>query len=166
MTRHRRSALIISLLLLFSYLFLVGGQICAKMAGRNLDTPDRMVLVFIFGTYAFFMLRGLLWIFLLRRLKLVVAYPLMSIGYILVLGVSFVLFREEPTPAKIIGAMLLITGVVLISAGENRLASQRGPRGTSSPDEGGRGTIPGAQNGTRQGTQQGTQQGDHPGAAP
>lgn len=154
MTRSKRSALIIMFLLLFSYIFLVGGQICAKMAGRNLDTPDRMVLVFIFGTYAFFILRGLLWIFLLRRLKLVVAYPLMSIGYILVLAVSFVLFREEPTPAKAVGAMLLITGVVLISIGENRLASQGGHRGASAPDE------------ARPETQQEAQAEKHPEAAP
>ena len=151
MTRSNYSAAVIILLLLFSYLFLVGGQICAKMAGSTLDTPDRMVLVFIFGTYAFFMLRGLLWIFLLRRLKLVVAYPLMSIGYILVLAVSFVLFREEPTPAKIIGAMFLIAGVLLISVGENRLAAQRGSRGNSKPDEAGPETKPETKPETRPG---------------
>lgn len=77
-------------------------------------------LIFAVGTYVFFLLRGLLWVFLLRKLKLVLAYPLMSLGYILVLAVSFLLFNEPLTLGKIGGALLLMTGVSLVSVGEVR----------------------------------------------
>jgi drug/metabolite transporter (DMT)-like permease len=80
----------------------------------------QLALIFAVGTYVFFLLRGLLWIFLLRKLKLVLAYPLMSIGYVLVLGVSFLLFKETLTLGKLAGALLLMSGVSLVSIGEVR----------------------------------------------
>src|SRR6056297_198228 len=79
-----------------------------------------LAITFALGTYVFFLLRGLLWVFLLRKLKLVLAYPLMSIGYVLVLGISFLFFNETLTVGKMVGALLLMTGVSLVSYGEVR----------------------------------------------
>lgn len=135
----------VAALLLLSYLCLTAGQISAKLAGSVVGAASGGVaeagsqaasridallqsgvrtahlgLVFAVGTYAFFLLRGLLWVFLLRKLKLVLAYPLMSLGYILVLAVSFLLFNEPLTLGKIAGALLLMTGVSLVSVGEVR----------------------------------------------
>ncbi len=79
-----------------------------------------LALAFAIGTYFFFLLRGLLWVFLLRKLKLVLAYPLMSLGYVLVLAASFLLFKEALTLNKLAGALLIMTGVSLVSLGEVR----------------------------------------------
>jgi len=119
--RNKKDIIIMCLLLGFSYIFLAGGQISAKMASRTLDAPKTVTVLFAGGTYACFLLRGLLWVFLLRKIKLVVAYPLMSIGYVLVLVLSYFLFDEVITPGKAAGASLLVCGLLLISMGENRL---------------------------------------------
>jgi drug/metabolite transporter (DMT)-like permease len=118
----------VAILLLLSYLCLTAGQVSAKMAGMVLSSKQvisgipapQLALAFAFGTYFFFLLRGLLWVFLLRKLKLVLAYPLMSIGYILVLVVSFLFFNETVTVGKIVGALLLMSGVILVAYGEVR----------------------------------------------
>ena len=118
----------VAILLLLSYLCLTAGQVSAKLAGMVLSPKHvisgipspQLALAFAFGTYFFFLLRGLLWVFLLRKLKLVLAYPLMSIGYILVLVVSFLFFKEPLTVGKMAGALLLMTGVSLVSYGEVR----------------------------------------------
>jgi multidrug transporter EmrE-like cation transporter len=95
--------------------------VSAKLASRTINSPERSTLVFIAGTYFFFLLRGILWVFLLRKIKLVLAYPLMSVGYILVLFVSFLFFDESLTPGKIIGAILLMAGVSAVSYGEVKI---------------------------------------------
>src|SRR6056297_92374 len=131
----------VAILLLLSYLCLTAGQISAKLAGMVLSSKQvisgipspQLVLAFAFGTYFFFLLRGLLWVFLLRKLKLVLAYPLMSIGYILVLVVSFLFFKEPLTVGKMAGALLLMTGVSLVSYGEVRQkkAAERAAEGSA-----------------------------------
>ncbi len=131
----------VAILLLLSYLCLTAGQVSAKLAGTVLgpegaETGSRLApglieklsgsqiahlaLAFAIGTYVFFLLRGLLWVFLLRKLKLVLAYPLMSLGYILVLAASFFLFHETLTLSKLGGALLIMSGVSLVSFGEVR----------------------------------------------
>lgn len=131
----------VALFLLLSYLCLTAGQVSAKLAGIVMSPDDsqagsrlapeliealagsqaaHLALVFGIGTYAFFLLRGLLWVFLLRKLKLVLAYPLMSLGYVLVLVASFFLFGEPVTLNKLGGALLIMTGVSLVSLGEVR----------------------------------------------
>ncbi len=128
---RRRSLLIIAGMLLFSYLFLTLGQVSAKLGSRAFDSSGKTTYIFVVGTYFFFMMRGLLWVFLLRRLKLVLAYPLMSVGYILVLFVSFQFFGESLTPGKILGALLLILGVTAISYGEMKIHRNGGRNGGS-----------------------------------
>lgn len=119
---HRKKTLLfVAGLLFFSYLFLTLGQVSAKLASRTIGSPGRTTLIFVAGTYVFFFLRGTLWVFLLRRIKLVLAYPLMSVGYILVLVVSFHFFDETLTIGKIIGALLLMAGVSAISYGEMKI---------------------------------------------
>lgn len=118
----------VAIMLVLSYLCLTAGQVSAKLAGMVLGSTQvisgipspQLALIFAFGTYFFFLLRGLLWVFLLRKLKLVLAYPLMSIGYVLVLVVSFLFFKEPLTVGKMVGALLLMTGVSLVSYGEMR----------------------------------------------
>lgn len=117
----KRVILQISLLLMFSYVFLTMGQIFAKLASRDLMGLGTKTLLFIAGTYFFFFLRGVLWVFLLRKVKLVLAYPLMSVGYVLVLIVSFHLFDETLTIGKLAGALLIIAGVTAVSIGEMRI---------------------------------------------
>jgi len=51
-------------------------------------------------------------------MRLVFAYPVMSINYILVLLVSYFVFNEEIVSTNLIGAGLIGLGVVLVGVGE------------------------------------------------
>ena len=65
-------------------------------------------------------LRGFVWLILLRKFDLVFVYPFMSISYILILIVSCILFKEAITIGKIVGSFLITGGVFSISLGEKK----------------------------------------------
>lgn len=57
----------------------------------------------------------LIWIKVLSKVELSYAYPMVSMGYIITMIFSYFLFKENISPARIIGVVLIIAGVVLIS---------------------------------------------------
>jgi drug/metabolite transporter (DMT)-like permease len=57
---------------------------------------------------------AVLWLAVLAKEEVSYAYPLSSLGYIVVLIGSFFLFHENISPARIIGVLLLILGVFFI----------------------------------------------------
>ena len=76
---------------------------------RVIKTPE-----IIFGMF-FFGLSSLLWIKVLTRMELSRAYPLVSISYIIVAVLSFVILREHFTMQKILGIVVIITGVIVLN---------------------------------------------------
>lgn len=59
----------------------------------------------------------LLYFEVLARLDLSVAYPTVSLGYVLVIVMSRVLFEEQVTAARWIGVIIICTGVAMIGYG-------------------------------------------------
>jgi len=55
------------------------------------------------------------WLVILSRVELSYAYPLISIGYILVMIVSKYMFNETVTALRIAGTLLICGGVFLIT---------------------------------------------------
>lgn len=55
------------------------------------------------------------WLVILSRVELSYAYPLISIGYILVMILSKYLFQESVTAFRIAGTLLVCAGVVMIT---------------------------------------------------
>jgi multidrug transporter EmrE-like cation transporter len=55
------------------------------------------------------------WLVVLDRMALSVAYPLMSLGYILTLVLGVMLFREPLSLMRVLGVVVIIIGVILIS---------------------------------------------------
>ncbi len=51
---------------------------------------------------------------MLARLDLSVAYPTVSLGYVLVIVMSRVLFRERVSAARWVGVIIICTGVALV----------------------------------------------------
>lgn len=71
----------------------------------------------IFG-FVFFILSALLWLVVLSRLNVSKVYPMVAVGYILVLFASrwgIIITREPVTPLRWIGALVICFGVYLIS---------------------------------------------------
>ena len=94
------------------------GQIFAKMSGIHIASGGTIVNVYSLISYICLISRGFIWIFIVRRMRLVFAYPLMSINYILVLLVSYFIFNEEVVSTNLIGTGLIGLGVILVGVGE------------------------------------------------
>lgn len=61
---------------------------------------------------------SLFWLAALSRVPLSVAYPVVSLSYVLILGSSWVLLGERPSLTTMAGALLVMTGVALIGIGQ------------------------------------------------
>ncbi len=68
----------------------------------------------IFGLI-FFGVSFLLWIKVLTKSDLSYAYPMVSLGYINVIILSYFLFNEPFTTMKVVGIVLIIAGVFVLN---------------------------------------------------
>lgn len=57
----------------------------------------------------------LMWILVLRKMDLSVAYPMVSLGYVIVILLSYVFLKEPLYISKIIGTVLIVAGVMTIN---------------------------------------------------
>lgn len=96
------------------------GQIFAKLSGIFIESGGSIINIYSLISYFCLFSRGFLWIFIIRRMRLVFAYPILSINYILVLLVSYFLFHEKIISSNLIGAGFISLGVVLIGFGEKQ----------------------------------------------
>jgi multidrug transporter EmrE-like cation transporter len=55
------------------------------------------------------------WVAALTKAPVSTAYPMLSLGYVVVAAVSVTWLGESVTPAKLLGIALICTGVVLVS---------------------------------------------------
>jgi multidrug transporter EmrE-like cation transporter len=55
------------------------------------------------------------WVAALTKAPVSTAYPMLSLGYVVVAAVSVAWLGESLTPAKVLGIALICTGVVLVS---------------------------------------------------
>lgn len=76
---------------------------------RLAKTPEIISGLFLFG------LSCLLWIKVLIRDELSYAYPMVSLGYINIAVLSYLLFNEAFTISKIMGIALIIAGVFVLN---------------------------------------------------
>ena len=73
--------------------------------------------LFILGGFAFVFGGSLFWLVVLSRWDLSLAYPLLSINYILGILLSALLLKEQVTVLQVFGALVIMTGVTLVSIG-------------------------------------------------
>lgn len=71
--------------------------------------PQLSLGLFCFGT------SFLLWLFVLRRLPLSVAYPMVSLNYLIVTALAVLVLHERFTLAKAVGLVLIMLGVLAIN---------------------------------------------------
>ena len=57
----------------------------------------------------------MVWIVGLSRVPVSQAYPLLSLGYVLNIGLAWWLFGEVPNAQRILGVGVIIVGVVLVA---------------------------------------------------
>ena len=76
---------------------------------RVIKIPEILIGLVLFGS------SFLLWIKVLTKSDLSYAYPMVSIGYINVVVVSYFLFNEQFTLMKVLGVSLIVVGVVVLN---------------------------------------------------
>ena len=106
------------LLVLIPIIFVMVGQTLSKYGAQEIKKTDTIINIYIILGYTMLMLRGFIWIFILKKVKLSFAYPLMSVTFILILAISYFMFNEDITFYNLLGSCLIMGGVVFISLGE------------------------------------------------
>ncbi|MFB4167187.1 EamA family transporter [Virgibacillus sp. JSM 102003] len=116
-------------LILTNTIILVSGQFLWKFGLQH--TPPSFASVgsiikmffnpFIFSGLVMYGLATILWLYILTRVPLSIAYPLQSIAYVLAVFGAFFVFDEPLTTFKIIGVLLIVAGVSLIGVAGNQI---------------------------------------------
>ncbi|RXJ02944.1 transporter [Anaerobacillus alkaliphilus] len=76
---------------------------------RMVRVPEIIIGLLFFGS------SFVLWVKVLTKFDLSYAYPMVSLGYINVVVLSYFLFKEPFTTAKIAGIAFIIVGVIILN---------------------------------------------------
>ena len=118
------------ILLFFNVLLTVIGQILFKhgmnIVGRINNVRDALEKLpqaflnpYVLSGIAIYGFTTLVWLVILSRVKLSIAYPMLSSGYVLSILFSWLLFKESIPKVRIIGALIICIGVYLVAHGES-----------------------------------------------
>jgi drug/metabolite transporter (DMT)-like permease len=118
------------LLLFFNVLLTVMGQILFKHGMNTIgrisnmrDAVGKLAQAFmnpyILSGIAIYGFTTLVWLVILSRVKLSIAYPMLSSGYVLSILFSWMLFKESIPKVRIIGAVIICIGVYFVALGES-----------------------------------------------
>ena len=110
------------LLILANTLILVSGQFLWKFGLMERETSFKSIQDIISLFFSPYILSGLslygvatvLWLFILTKVPLSVAYPVQSLAYIFALFGAYFIFNEPLTAAKIVGVLFIMLGVSFI----------------------------------------------------
>ena len=69
----------------------------------------------IIGAIACYALSVVIWTLALSRVQVSIAYPLLSMGYVVNAVAAWWFFNESINPAKVAGISVIILGVVIVS---------------------------------------------------
>ncbi len=116
------------LLIILSVSLAALGQLLLKLGmikvGRvsSLSSAPSMILnallnPTVLSGLAVFGISALSWLVVLSRVKLSIAYPMVSLGYVAVVLFSWLIFKESVKPITIVGCLAIAVGVFLISRG-------------------------------------------------
>ncbi|ACY84139.1 4-amino-4-deoxy-L-arabinose-phosphoundecaprenol flippase subunit ArnE [Edwardsiella piscicida] len=104
------------LLIIFSSLLSCAGQLCQKqaMCGVPHGSPRRHLLRWLTLALLCLGLALLLWLVVLSRVAVSVAYPMLSLNYVLVLLAARFIWHERLNWRHIIGITLIMAGIILL----------------------------------------------------
>ncbi len=117
------------ILLCFNVLLTVIGQILLKKGVNTVGTissfrelfPKLSQIIFnpyVVGGISIYGFTTFVWLVILSRVKLSIAYPMLSLGYVMVIPFSWWLFKESIPKVRVIGAIVICIGVYLVAQGE------------------------------------------------
>lgn len=93
---------------------LVFGQSFSKLGSLYFNAGVfKLGLLFSGLGYCMLILRGGLWIIVLKKMPLSIAYPIMSIAYVIIPILSYFVFGERLSPLKIFACLVILIGVII-----------------------------------------------------
>ncbi|MDB5055768.1 MAG: eamA-like transporter family protein [Bacilli bacterium] len=110
------------LLVLLNTLLLVCGQFLWKvglqhneMGFKSFRAAAQLILSpYVLGGLAIYGVATVLWLFILSRVELSLAYPIQSLAYIIAVIGAYWVFDEPLSAVKIVGCLLILSGVIFI----------------------------------------------------
>lgn len=112
------------LLIVVNILLAVVGQTITKIgiskigAFTNMPLKDFIIKAFlsplVLGGLFLYVISAVVWFMVLSKIDLSIAYPTLSLGYILILFISYFYLGEPLTAIKFFGILLICGGVYLI----------------------------------------------------
>jgi multidrug transporter EmrE-like cation transporter len=69
----------------------------------------------ILGGLACYVISVVVWIMALSRVEVSIAYPMLSVGYVVNAVAAWYLFGEVVTPARLVGIGVIILGVFIVA---------------------------------------------------
>lgn len=113
-------------IVLISILFNVFGQYSMKFGMTKFGVVEfnKNIFITLFKIFTlphillglfFYGISAVFWIIALSKVELSVAYPMLSIGYILIILISYFFLKEPLGIYKIIGTLLIICGIYFVS---------------------------------------------------
>ena len=99
------------------------GQICLKFGLGALGTKPPLFVVlssmfrnwFVLGGFAAYGVSSLLYLFVLSRLDLSYAYPMVALNYVFVTVLAWLILKEVVPLARIAGLAIICLGVVVLA---------------------------------------------------
>ncbi|WP_123042241.1 EamA family transporter [Cohnella candidum] len=112
-----------ALLLLGNVFLMTAGQVLFKQGAKSLSGLSVSNLipvvtnVYLLSGIFVYACSTVLWVYVLSRMNLSLAYPTQSLSYIFVMIASYLIFREPVSMAQWAGIALVLAGVVFIAQG-------------------------------------------------
>lgn len=109
------------LLLLLSMTLAITGQFFFKsgLSGSSLSPNAQSIIKTIFTPqvfmgFAMYGISSIVWLFVLQKLPLSVAYPALALTYVIVVFASAFILHEPLTVNKVVGSFIIVMGVILM----------------------------------------------------
>jgi multidrug transporter EmrE-like cation transporter len=112
------------MLIIINVLLSVAGQSVTKLGVQKIGAFTAMPIEqfifrsflspFVLGGLFLYLISAVIWFMVLSKAELSIAYPTLSMGYVLVLAIGYFFFGEPLTLAKILGVILICAGIYTI----------------------------------------------------
>jgi drug/metabolite transporter (DMT)-like permease len=93
----------------------VSGPLLAGDSGALKRGLELLVVPSLWGAVLAYALSLVVWIVGLSRVPVSQAYPLLSMGYVINIGLAWWLLGEVPNAQRVVGIGVIVLGVVLVS---------------------------------------------------
>ena len=110
------------LLILINTILMSIGQLFFKQSAVFVNAHTDLNLItkyllnpWFYGAISFFGLATLTWVQILTTMKLSIAYPILSVSYILTAVGAYYFFGEKLSVVNLVGMFLIMVGVSLVS---------------------------------------------------